>query len=54
MRAPTALALWSAVKTSYLYTAASAKGLGCFLAQLGEDEKTEVVIALGSIALTHT
>jgi len=53
MRAPFALALWSAVKTSCLYTDASAHGLGRFLTQLDDDDpKKEVVIACGSIALT--
>ena len=53
MRAPFTLALWSAAKTSCLYTDASAHGLGCFLTQLDDDDpKKEVVIAFGSIALT--
>ena len=53
MRTPFTLALWSAVKTSCLYTDASAHGLGCFLTQLDDDDpRKEVVIAFGSIALT--
>ena len=54
MKSLAVLALWSAVKTSCLYTDSSIKGMGCFLTQLDEDGKTEVVIAFGSIALTQT
>jgi transposase InsO family protein len=52
MKDPSVFAIWSPVKTSCLYTDASAIGLGCFLTQLAEDNKTEVVIAFGSVALT--
>jgi RNase H-like domain found in reverse transcriptase/Reverse transcriptase (RNA-dependent DNA polymerase) len=49
---PSVLAIWSPVKTSCLYTDASAISLSCFLTQLAEDNKAEVVIAFGSVALT--
>jgi hypothetical protein len=52
MKDPVVLTLWSSVKTSCLYTDASSKGLGCFLTQLSEDNKTEVIIVFGSITLT--
>src|SRR5439155_9960982 len=54
MKSLAVLALWSAIKTSCLYTDSSGKGMGCFLTQLDVDGKTEVVIAFGSIALTST
>ena len=54
MKSLAVLALWSAIKTSCLYTDSSGQGMGCFLTQLDKDGKTEVVIAFGSIALTPT
>ncbi len=45
------LAFWSSEKISCLYMNASELGLGCFLTQLDEDGKKELVIAFESVAL---